>query len=106
MFSLNSVSLIGQISKFGVRLQKNGKATCAVKVIEQGRDDTEHVSFVPVEVWGKLGAPAASAMAPGAVVLVSGQVRPQKVEDRWTLIISTRELQLLDAAEEEAYAGS
>ena len=102
-FSLNSVSLIGEISQYGVRLQKNGKASCTVKLRESGRDGQEHVSFVPIEVWGTPGAAEAIALASAAVVLVQGVVKPRKAEDQWTVMVSCRELQLLDRLNEEEY---
>lgn len=102
-FSLNSATLVGRISDYGVKLTKEGTATCALELTEMGRDERAHRSFITVEIWGKAGAPAAMQMLPGSLVLVSGQVRPKKVKEQWTLVIAAREFELLDRTPEREY---
>jgi hypothetical protein len=60
-FSLNTTTLIGTVSQYGLRL-KDGIATGALEVIEDGYDEKRHICFVPVHIWGKEGAPQASAV--------------------------------------------
>jgi single-stranded DNA-binding protein len=103
VFSLNSTTLIGRVSKYGLKL-KDGTTTGALELVEEGRDEKVHTSYVNIVIWGKEGAPQAAAMPPGSLVLVQGQVRPKKVDNRWTLLIAARELQLLDRLPEEEYA--
>jgi single-stranded DNA-binding protein len=100
--SLNSVTLVGTISQYGVKQLASGKATCAVQLTEIGRDEQEHVTYVNVEVWGKAGAPLATAMLPGTMVLVQGEVKPRKTKDVWTFVVSTRALEHLIEEPEEA----
>ena len=102
-FSLNSTTLIGRVSKYGLSF-KDGTATGALELSEEGRDERVHTSYVNLLIWGKEGAPQASALPPGSLVLVQGQVRPKKVKDQWTLIVAAKELQLLDRSHEEEYA--
>jgi single-stranded DNA-binding protein len=102
VFSLNSTTLIGKVSKYGFTL-KEGTATGALELVEEGHDERLHTSYVNILSWGKEGAPQASAVLPGSLVLVQGQVRPKKVKDQWTLLIAARELQLLDRLHEEEY---
>jgi Single-strand binding protein family len=103
VFSLNSTTLIGRVSKYGLKL-KDGTATGALELVEEGRDEKVHTSYVTILIWGKEGAPQASALLPGSLVLVQGQVRAKKVKDHWTLLIAARELQLLDCVPEQEYA--
>lgn len=49
-FSLNTATLVGEISKFGMTLRSNGKATGALHLIEAGRDAREHSSYVNNEL--------------------------------------------------------
>ena len=102
VFSLNSTTLIGRVSKYGFTL-KEGTATGALELTQEGRDEQVHTSYVNLLVWGKEGAPQASQMPPGSLVLVHGQVRPKKVDNRWTVLIAARELQLLDRTAEGKY---
>jgi len=102
VFSLNSVSLIGAISQYGVKQLANGKATCTVQLTELGRDAHEHTSYVNVEIWGKEGAPLATAMPPGTMVLIQGEVKPRKTKDLWTFVVSTRALERLSEEPAEA----
>ena len=102
-FSLNSTTLIGRVSTYGLSF-KDGTTTGALELSEAGPDERVHTSYVNLLIWGKEGAPQASALPPGSLVLVQGQVRPKKVKDQWTLVIAARELQLLDRSHEEEYA--
>ena len=102
-FSLNSTTLVGTISAYGVKRSKDGKVTCALKLVEEGRGGQVYTSYVHVEVWGTEGAPAAMQMPPGSLVLVQGQLRAKKVKEQWTLVIVARELQLLDRTPEGEY---
>ena len=102
-FSLNSTTLIGRVSKYGLSF-KDGTTTGALELSEVGHDERVHTSYVNLLIWGKEGAPQASALPPGSLVLVQGQVRPKKVKDQWTLIVAAKELQLLDRSHEEEYA--
>jgi|SoiMethySBSTD1v2_1073268.scaffolds.fasta_scaffold25796_12 single-stranded DNA-binding protein len=102
-FSLNSTTLIGRVSKYGLKLER-GTTTGALELSEVGRDERVHTSYVTIVIWGKEGAAQASALPPGSLVLVQGQIRPKKVKDQWTLVIAAREVQLLDRRHEEEYA--
>jgi single-stranded DNA-binding protein len=103
VFSLNSTTLIGKVSKYGFTL-KDGTATGALELTQEGRDERVHTSYVNIVIWGREGAPQASAVPPGTLVLVQGEVRPKKVKDHWTLLIAARELQLLADEPEGEYA--
>ena len=102
-FSLNSTTLIGRVSKYGLTL-KEGTTTGALELVEMGRDERPHTSYVNIHIWGKEGAAQASALPPGTLVLVQGQVKPKKVKAQWTVLIAARELQLLPDDPEEEYA--
>jgi single-stranded DNA-binding protein len=102
-FSLNAAILIGRVSKYGLTL-KNGIAVGALELVEKGRDEKLHTSYVNILIWGKAGAPQASVVPPGSLVLVSGQIRPKKGKNEWTLMVAAKEMTLLDDAPEGEYA--
>ena len=55
--SINRVTLMGQISKYGMEVRYNASGTpCAsftIIVNEMGQDGKEHATYVPCECWGK-----------------------------------------------------
>ena len=103
VFSLNSTTLIGRVSRYGLTL-KDGTTTGALELTQEDSDGRVHTSYAPILIWGKEGAAQASALLPGSLVLVQGQVRPKKVKDHWTLLVAAKELLLLERAPEEEYA--
>src|SRR5262252_673483 len=106
-FSLNTASLIGEVSRFGVKLvgkPPHQKATCALRLVEEGADGLEHQSYVNVEIWGREGAQHAAALSPGVLVLASGTIKPVKRDEQWTLVIAARELELLELDPVETFA--
>jgi hypothetical protein len=104
-FTLNSTTLIGRVSKYGLKL-RDGRATGALELLEEGRDEKPHTSYVNILIWGRAGAPQAAQVLPGSLVLVSGEIRPKQVKDQWTLVVAARELLLLARTPEEEYATS
>ena len=94
--SINRVTLLGQISKYGMEVRYNPSGTpCAsftLIVAELGQDGKEHATYVPCECWGRK-AEAASELDPGQLVLFDGRLKKRPKGDTWELIVSGFEVQ-------------
>ncbi len=90
--SINTVVLMGAISKHGVTVKysASGAACASFQLIctETGADGKPHDTWVPVTVWGKRAEPV-SELEPGAVVLVQGKLGKQKKDESWDMVVST-----------------
>jgi hypothetical protein len=94
--SINRVTLMGQISKYGMEVRYNASGTpCAsftIIVNEMGQDGKEHATYIPCECWGKK-AEAAGELEAGQLVLLEGKLRKRQKGDSWELIVSGFEVQ-------------
>lgn len=105
--SLNRVSLLGEIGKYGVevRYATNGtpQATFTLVTTEHGQDGKTYPTLIPCEVWGKK-AEAAAELDAGQLCLFEGKLRRRKKDgDTWDLVVSGFEL---TPVHQRAYEGA
>jgi len=109
-FYLNSVTLFGVVSQYGVkaREQTNGTphARCDLVIKELGFDDKVRTLYVTVEGWGR-AATQMRDLRPGHAALVEGKVArakraakdPQAGDDWYTTVQAWR-VQAVEAEED------
>jgi single-stranded DNA-binding protein len=94
--SINRVTLMGTISKYGMEVRYTPSGTpCAsfmLIITEQGQDGKEHQIYIPCECWGKK-AEAAGELEAGQLVLFDGRLRKRQKGDSWELVVSGFEVQ-------------
>jgi hypothetical protein len=103
--SINRVTLVGAIGKYGVEVSYHGqgtaKATFTLIVVEVGSDGKDHQLWQPCEVWGKR-AEQVGELEVGDVVLIEGKLRRVKRGESWETVVSGFEAHLL----QRAFAGA
>ena len=89
--SINRVTLVGTIGKYGVEVRYAASGTpCAsltLALSEHGQDGKTYTTLIPCEVWGK-HAEAASELEAGQLVLFEGKLRKRQKGEQWELLVS------------------
>jgi single-stranded DNA-binding protein len=103
--SINRVTLVGAIGKYGVEVSYHGQGTARASfmlvVSELGADGKEHQLWQPVEIWGKR-AEQVGELEVGDVVLLEGKLRRTRRGEAWETMVGGFEVHLL----QRAFAGA
>jgi Single-strand binding protein family len=91
MPSINRMLLVGAVSKQGVELAFVGaraKASFQLVLSEAGQDGREHLTFVPIECWGRHAERVSTQLEAGDVVALEGKLGKRKRGESWELIVT------------------
>jgi single-stranded DNA-binding protein len=89
--------LLGTVSRYGVEVAfvgQSAKASFSLVLTDAGQDGREHVTLVPVEVWGKK-AEAVGELEAGDLVVLEGRLGKRKRGENWELIVTAFDAQPL-----------
>jgi single-stranded DNA-binding protein len=97
--SVNRVVLLGTVARTGVELAfvgQTAKASFNLVLTDAGQDGREHVTIVPIELWGRRAESVSTQLMAGDLVALEGKLgKRRRGENGWELIVTTFDAQSL-----------